>query len=127
MNAAQFTKNILDLNDDVLFAGVIEKSGHINTSASSQRIALDDYLKGRNAEHILSQSLYAVDLRKMFSSLFGNLSSVVYEFDNMKVLLLPIKDHVLFLLLDKGISINSFTKILQDRINSLNDLDLYSI
>lgn len=127
MNAAQFTKDILNLDNNVLFAGVIEKSGHVNMSTSSQRVALEDYLKGRNPELILSQALYAVDLRKTFSSLFGNLSSVVYEYDNMKIFLLPIKDHILIILLDKGTSIDSFTKNLQNHIASVEKLDLYSL
>ena len=29
MNAEQFSKNILDLNENILFAGILEKSGHL--------------------------------------------------------------------------------------------------
>ena len=62
MKADQFTKSILDLDNDILFSGVIEKSGHLNIS--NQRESLDKHLKGRNAELIISESAYAVDLRK---------------------------------------------------------------
>ena len=64
MKADEFTKSILDLDNDILFSGVIEKSGHLNIS--NQRDSLDKHLKGRNAELMISESAYTVDLRKAF-------------------------------------------------------------
>ena len=74
MNAEQFSKNILELNENILFAGILEKSGHLSTS--QQRVAIDEYLKGRNLEMIYSTSVYITDLRKMLSNSFGNLNSI---------------------------------------------------
>ena len=93
MIAGQFTKNILDLDDNILFVGIVEKSGHLSTS--DQRVAVDEYLKGRNLEMIFSQSVYVTDLRKMLSPTFGNLNSISYVYEKLKILLFPIKDHVL--------------------------------
>lgn len=124
MNAEQFTKSILDLDNNILFTGVIEKSGHLNIS--SQREPLDNYLKGRNAELILSQSVYAVDLRKAFTSLFGNLNSVCYEYSSMKIIMIPVKDHVVFLLVNKAIKTEDIIDKILNFINSTKEIDLYS-
>lgn len=124
MNAEQFTKSILDLDNNILFTGVIEKSGHLNIS--SQREPLDNYLKGRNAELILSQSAYAVDLRKVFTSLFGNLNSVCYEYSSMKIIMIPVKDHVVFLLVNKAIKTEDIIDKIHNFINSTKEIDLYS-
>ena len=124
MKADQFTKSILDLNDGILFSGIVEKSGHLNIS--NQRDSLDKHLKGRNAELIVSESAYAVDLRKGFSNAFGSLTSICYEYSSLKLLIIPVKDHVLLLLINKDIDTDSLTKKVQETIKSTKELDLYS-
>ena len=124
MKAEQFTKNILDLNDNILFSGIIEKSGHLNIS--SQRDSLDKYLKGRNAELIISESAYAVDLRKGFSSSFGNLNSICYEYSLFRILIIPVKEHILFLLINKNVNTSDLSQQIYRIVNSDNELDLYS-
>ena len=124
MKADQFTKSILDLNANILFSGIIEKSGHLNIS--SQREALDKHLKGRNAELIISESAYAVDLRKGFSSSFGNLTSICYEYSSLRILIIPVKEHILFLLINKDVDANDLTQHIYGIINSTKELDLYS-
>lgn len=124
MKAEQFTKNILDLNDNILFSGIIEKSGHLNIS--SQRDSLDKYLKGRNAELIISESAYAVDLRKGFSSSFGNLNSICYEYSSFRILIIPVKEHILFLLINKNVNTSDLSQQIYSIVNSDNELDLYS-
>jgi hypothetical protein len=124
MNAGQFTKNVLDLDDNILFAGIVEKSGHL--SSSNQRVAVDERLKGRNLEMIYSQSVYVTDLRKMLSSSFGNLSSIIYVYETLKILIFPIKDHVLLVFIDKSVETDGLTKKIYGYKNSLSDLDLYS-
>jgi hypothetical protein len=125
MNAGQFTKNVLDLDDNILFAGIVEKSGHLNSS--NQRVAMDEYLKGRNLEMIYSQSVYVIDLRKMLASSFGNLNSIVYAYGTLKILLFPIKDHVLLTFINKNVETDDLTKKIHEYKNSLNDLNLYSV
>jgi len=124
MKADQFTKSILDLNADILFSGIIEKSGHLNIS--SQREALDKHLKGRNAELIISESAYAVDLRKGFSSSFGNLTSICYEYSSFRILIIPVKEHILFLLINKDVNTSDLTQQIHGIVNSAKELDLYS-
>ena len=46
-----------------------------------QRVAIDEYLKGRNLEMIYSTSVYITDLRKMLSNSFGNLNSICYVYE----------------------------------------------
>jgi len=125
MNAEQFSKNILDLNENILFAGILEKSGHLSTS--QQRVAIDEYLKGRNLEMIYSTSVYITDLRKMLSNSFGNLNSICYVYEKMKILLFPIKDHILLVFVNKNFQSDDLTKNIYNHIKSLNDLDLYSV
>jgi hypothetical protein len=125
MNAEQFSKNILDLNENILFAGILEKSGHLSTS--QQRVAIDEYLKGRNLEMIYSTSVYITDLRKMLSNSFGNLNSFCYVYEKMKILLFPIKDHILLVFVNKNFQSDDLTKNIYNYINSLKDLDLYSV
>ena len=125
MNTEQFSKNILDLNENILFAGILEKSGHLSTS--QQRVAVDEYLKGRNLEMIFSNSVYVTDLRKMLSNSFGNLNSICYVYEKMKILLFPIKDHVLLLFVNKNLETDDLTKNIYNYVKSLKDLDLYSV
>jgi hypothetical protein len=125
MDAEQFTKNILDLDDNILFAGIAEKSGHLNVS--SQRVNVDDYFKGRNLEMIVSQAVNVVDLRKMFTPLFGSLGSISYVYEDMIVLLFPIKDHVLLVFANNAIKTDALIKKIRDNNIGLTDnLDLYS-
>jgi hypothetical protein len=125
MNAEQFSKSIIDLNENILFAGILEKSGHLSTS--QQRVAVDEYLKGRNLEMIYSTSVYITDLRKMLSNSFGNLNSISYVYEKMKMLLFPIKDHVLLIFVNKNLQTDDLTKKIYDHVKSLKDLDLYSV
>jgi len=124
MKADQFTKSILDLDNDILFSGVIEKSGHLNIS--NQRDSLDKHLKGRNAELIISESAYAVDLRKAFIKSFGSLNSICYQYSSLKILIIPVKEHVLFLVINRNVKADDLTHKVYTIINSTKELDLYS-
>ena len=93
MKAEQFAKNILALDQEIRFAGVMEKSGHLH--AGVRKNGTEEYLKGRNPEISLAQSAYIVDLRKMFTQELGNLKSVAYAYDKVKLFSVPVKEHVL--------------------------------
>ncbi len=123
MNAEQFSKNILGLNEHILFVGIVEKSGHL--SISNERTSLDQYLKGRNLEMIYSQSVYVTDLRKTLSNSFGNLSYISYVYEKLQILLFPIKDHVLLLFVEKTVEVGDIVKEVCTYLNSLTDLNLY--
>ena len=93
MKAEQFLKNVISLDPQIRFAGVMEKSGHLYVSG--WREGTEEILKGRNPEISLSQSAYIVDLRKMFTQELGNLKAVTYIYEKVKALSVPVKDHVL--------------------------------
>ncbi|HEV8387556.1 MAG TPA: DUF6659 family protein [Nitrososphaera sp.] len=93
MKAEQFLKNVISLDPQIRFAGVMEKSGHLYVS--TMREGTEEFLKGRNPEISFSQSAYIVDLRKMFTQELGNLKAVVYIYDKVKALSIPVKDHIL--------------------------------
>src|SRR6476620_7351413 len=115
MNAEQLSSNILDLYENILFAGIVEKSGHLRTSL--QRVAIDEYLKGRSLETIYSTSVYITDLRKMLANSFGNLNSICYVYEKMKILLFPIKDHILLVFVNKNFQSDDLTKKIYYYIN----------
>jgi hypothetical protein len=93
MKAEQLSRNVLSLDPEIRFAGVMEKSGHLY--ASARRNDAEEYLKGRSPEISFAQSAYIVDLRKMFTQELGNLRSVVYVYDKVKLISMPVKEHVL--------------------------------
>jgi hypothetical protein len=100
MKAEQFSKNVLSLDPQIRFAGVMEKSGHLY--ASVWREGAEEYLKGRNPEISLAQSAYIVDLRKMFAQDLGGLKAITYIYDKVKLLSLPVQEHVLVISADSG-------------------------
>src|SRR5262245_28562330 len=93
MKAEQFAKNVISIDAAIRFAGVTEKSGHLH--AGIRRDGAEEYLKGRNPEISFAQSAYIVDLRKMFTQELGNLKFVAYSYDKVKLISMPVKEHIL--------------------------------
>ena len=92
MNAEQLSNNILSLESNIRFAGVLEKSGHLY--AGGTRGGVTEYLKSRDSEISFSQTAYIVDLRKMFTPHLGNLEYIVYVHNKVKIFSMPVKDHI---------------------------------
>ena len=92
MNAEQLSSNILSLDSNIRFAGILEKSGHLY--AGGTRGGVTEYLKNRDSEISFSQTAYIVDLRKMFTSDLGGLEYIVYVHNKVKIFSVPIKDHI---------------------------------
>ena len=95
MRAEQFSKNVLALDPRIRFAGVVEKSGHLY--AGVRREDAPNKLSDTSTEISLSQSVYIVDLRKMFTKELGELKSVVYTYDKVNIISVPVKDHIVVL------------------------------
>lgn len=106
MNAEEFSKNFLNLDQSIRFSGPVEKSGHLY--AGIMREGLDEHLKGRNPEISYSQSAYIVDLRKMFIPELGNLDFIIYLYDKVRMISIPIKDQVLVLSADNNGNLTNF-------------------
>ena len=124
MKAEQFLKNILSLDPQIRFTGLMEKSGHLY--ASLWREGAEEYLKGRNPEISLSQSAYIVDLRKMFTPELGNLNAVTYTYDKVKVMSVPVKDHVLAVSAETAASTDQLLDKIFGYIKSVeSELSLY--
>jgi hypothetical protein len=64
MRAEEFSKNILDLDDKMRFAGIMEKSGHLH--ARCKKEGCEDYLKVKNHGISFSQTAYIVEMREIF-------------------------------------------------------------
>ncbi len=124
MKAEQLSKNVLDLDPMIRFAGVMEKSGHLY--AGSQREGTEEHLKGRNSEISYAQSAYIVDLRKMFTPELGKLKTVAYMYDKVKLVNFPVKDHLLVISAEAAVKIDDLCeKVLKYIISVENELSLY--
>jgi hypothetical protein len=124
MKAEQFSKNVLSLDSHIRFAGVMEKSGHLY--ASVRREGAEEYLKGRNPEISLAQSVYIVDLRKMFTQELGGLRSVVYVYDKVKLISMPVKEHVLVISTEPKVESDALVDKVSKYIKSVEyELSLY--
>jgi hypothetical protein len=83
MNAEQLSSNLLSLDSNIRFAGILEKSGHLY--AGGTRGGVTEYLRNRDSEISFSQTAYIVDLRKMFTSDLGSLEYIVYVHNKVKI------------------------------------------
>jgi hypothetical protein len=126
MNAEEFSKEILDLDESIRFSGIVEKSGHLH--ASVMREGLDEHLKGRNPEISFAQSAYIVDLRKMFTSELGDLHSIIYLYDKVRMISMPIKDQILVLSADNRGDLDELLTKLKERVKVLEpELELRKV
>jgi hypothetical protein len=124
MKAEEFSKNVLSLDPLIRFAGVMEKSGHMY--ARSEREGIEEALKGRSSEISYAQSAYIVDLRKMFTPELGNLNSVAYMYDKVKLINFPVKDHLLVISAEPGVNVDGISEKIFKYITSVeNELSLY--
>jgi uncharacterized protein DUF6659 len=124
MKAEQFSKNILDLHPAIRFAGIVEKSGHLY--AGSMRPGIEEHLKGRNPEISFSQTAYIIDLRNIFSSELGKLNSVVYSYNKVKMISIPVKEHILMISADNAENSDKLIEIILKYIKSVDsELSLY--
>jgi len=124
MKAEQFSKDVLSLDPEIRFAGVMEKSGHL--CASARKNDTEEYLKGRSPEISLAQSAYIVDLRKMFTQELGNLKSVAYGYDKVKLISIPVKEHVLVISVEPKVDADQLVEKVLKYVKSVeNELSLY--
>ena len=124
MKAEQLSKNVLGLDPKIRFAGVMEKSGHLY--AGTQREGTEQYLQGRSSDISFAQSAYIVDLRKMFVKELGNLESVVYVYEKVKLLSFPVQDHLLVISAEAAVNVEDLSgKILKYVASVENELSLY--
>jgi hypothetical protein len=125
MKAEQLSNNILSLDSNIRFAGILEKSGHLY--AGGTRGGVTEYLKGRDSEISFSQTAYIVDLRKMFTQDLGDLEYIVYVHKKVKIFSMPVKDHILvFSTSSDAVDIEDITNRVLDYIKSVEtQLSLY--
>lgn len=125
MNAEELSNNILSLDSNIRFAGILEKSGHLY--AGGTRGGVTEYLKSRDSEISFSQTAYIVDLRKMFTRDLGDLEYIVYVHNKVKIFSVPVKDHiVVFSTNAEAVDIEDMTKRVMEYIRSVEtQLSLY--
>ena len=119
IKAEEFAKNILSVDPNIRFAGLIERSGYL--FAGGFRQGINQRLKGSNAELSLSQSAHIVYLRERFSTELGNLKYIVYNYDEVKLFSMPVKQHILVFSTESTISTeDTASKVLQ-YVKSMED------
>ena len=124
MKAEEFCKNILSLDPDMRFSGIMEKSGHLY--AGGIREGMKEYLHGKNNEMSFAQSAYIIGLRKLFSSELGNLKYIVYTYDKVKLFSLPIGEDILVFSTNFTVDTEGIVNKVTEYINSIyNELSLY--
>ena len=124
MKAEEFSKNILALDQNIRFAGLIGRSGRLY--AGGIREGREEYLKGKKTELSLAQSAYIVDLRQLFTTELGNLKCVIYGYDKVKLFSVPVKEHILVFSADDPVNIEELVNKVINYIKSVeSELVLY--
>ena len=124
MRAEEFSKNIVDLDDKIRFAGVMEKSGHLYAGYTKE--GFEEYLKGKNQEISFSQTAHIVEMRKTFSSDLGDLKYIVYMYDKVKIFSFPLKDQIIVLSAECSANAENIIEKTLEYINSMEaKLSLY--
>ena len=117
MKSEQFSKNILNLDSNIRFAGIVEKSGRLY--AGSMRSGIEEHLKGKSPEMSLAQSAYIVELRKMFTTDLGNLRYVIYTYEKVKMISIPVKEYVLVFSADDIVNTDDLLEKVSQYIQSI--------
>ena len=124
MKAEQFSKNVLALDPLLRFVGIMERSGHVY--AGVWREGTEEYLQGRSSDMSFAQSAYIVDLRQMFTKELGNLESVVYAYEKVKLINFPVKDHLLVISAEAAAKVDDLSENILKYITSVeNAFSLY--
>ncbi len=116
MRAEEFSKNILDLDDKMRFAGIMEKSGHLH--ARCKKEGCEEYLKVKDQGISFSQAEYIVEMRKRFSSDLGDLKYIVYSYDKVKIFSLPLRDHIVVISTESSANVENIVEKTLEYINT---------
>ncbi len=112
------------MHPKIRFVGVVEKSGHLY--AGVRRENTPEYLSGRSGEISIAQSAYIIDLRKMFSAELGQLKCVVYTYDKVNLISIPVKDHILVMSTEADVKPDEVVALVLNYISSVeSQLSLY--
>ena len=93
MKSEEFSKNILSVDPAIIFAGLIERSGHL--FAGGMREGTELQLNDSNSNMSLLQSAHIVFLRERFSQELGSLKYVLYDYDKVKMFNMPVREYIL--------------------------------
>jgi hypothetical protein len=93
MKSEEFSKNILSLDPAIRFAGLIERSGHL--FAGGVREGIEIQLNDSKFNMSLLQSAHIIFLRERFSQELGSLKYVLYDYDKVKMLNMPVGEYIL--------------------------------
>jgi hypothetical protein len=93
MKSEEFSKNILLLDPTIRFAGLIDRAGHL--FAGGVREGTEIQLNDSKFNMSLLQSAHIVFLRERFSRELGSLKYVLYDYDKVKTLNMPVREYIL--------------------------------
>jgi hypothetical protein len=113
MSVTQVSKEILSREPKIRFVGILKSDG--------QDISFNPENKFDENDIKLSmiQTPHLLDAGKRFTDL-GNLESVTFEYDKMKLINLPTKSEIVICGTDNDLSNNDIKKIISDHIANYN-------
>lgn len=124
MRVEEFSRNILDLDSKIRFAGVMDKSGHLHTGRMKE--GFEEYLRAKSQELSFSQTAHIIDMRKKFSHELGDLNYIVYVYDKVKIFSVPVKDHIIVLSAENSANIETLVQRISEYVDSIGEVSLYS-
>ncbi len=116
MSAEEFSKNILDLDDKMRFAGIMEKSGHLH--ARCKKEGCEEYLKVKNQGISFSQTAHIIEMRKRISTGLGDLKYIVYTYDKVKIFSIPLMDHIVVLSAEGSANVDNIVEKTLEYVNT---------
>ena len=124
MKSEEFSKNLLALDPAIRFAGLIERSGHL--FAGGMREGADTKLNEKNSDLSLLQFAHIVFLRERFSKELGSLKYVLYDYDNVKMFNMPVKEYILVFSAESDANAEDIVNKVSQYIKSIEkDLSLH--
>jgi hypothetical protein len=124
MKSEEFSKSILALDPTIRFAGLIERSGHL--FAGGMREGADTQLKGKDSDLSLLQSAHIVFLRERFSQELGSLKYVLYDYDKVKTLNMPVGEYILVFSVESNANVEDTANKVSQYIESVeHELSLH--
>jgi hypothetical protein len=124
MKSEEFSKNILLLDPAIRFAGLIERSGHL--FAGGVREGSEMQLNDSKFSMSLLQSAHIVFLRERFSQELGSLRYVLYDYDKVKTLNMPVRGYILVFSVESNADAEDIANKVSQYIESVkHDLSLH--
>jgi hypothetical protein len=118
MDFAKLCERVLDLNDDIRYAGVIDDIGAL--IAGGMRKGIDSITDQANDELYLAQTALRKTMRQRFDTTMGRARFAYVEREKLSILTFYLDGHTLVLALEPNIDSHTAMDIAEDTLELLN-------